>query len=260
MRCPVNTPTTYANPLGEALSPLLSTIRRTGFFEAPVYMTLMTLGATLMFMLIYQRVHKNGTFSSSFRTRTRSLWLAVYFSLCFFATSAVAVGWKTLIIEETDYAVIPSYIAWVGPLHFYISSVALAHLVVVWRHKRQSLDRALSAYVQVGLFGGYLIAGHRIAFEPWDFLDPTSGVSGLFMLVGFSLYHFDLLWRQSEASLHEAHHARHAMSLIVRFIALLALTAIVSSTVWWGWFVGIPLSVYASIAPELHSQRASLGT
>ncbi len=72
-------------------------------------------------------------------TSGRRLWLAAYFGLCFLATNGLAVGLKTLIVEELDYPARVWFEAYVGPLHFYIVAVALAYLSSRATARRRSI-------------------------------------------------------------------------------------------------------------------------
>lgn len=186
---------TFANPMGEILSPILTAIRSTGFFEAYVYLPAMTLLGIATFWLFVKRVHINGFLAHRERKRFRFIWYGAIFSLCFLVTNAMAVAVKTMIIQETDYDPIPSYIAWVSPLHFYIVSVASAHLYLIWRNRQTAIDLFLSIYIQIGLLAGYYIGFYRLTNEPIELSNITSGISGVSFFIWFGILNWDLFSR-----------------------------------------------------------------
>ncbi len=182
---------TFANRLGETLGPLLLWLRGLGFFEWYVYMPLMTVVSVGLFWGLARHLDRNGTFGGP-RAQRRTLWLAAYYGLCFLATNVLAVGLKTLIVEELDYATRVWFEAYVGPLHFYIFAVVIAYLTLLVRNRRGVLDRALGLFVQIGLVGGYGVGLFRIFNEPISLADPTTGVSGFVLCAYFALYNYDL--------------------------------------------------------------------
>lgn len=190
---PANTHT-FANGMGEALAPLLIAIRSTGFFEAYVFIPLMTGLSIFLFLRIKQHTSVNGSFDGAGRLQ-KWLWLTGLYTMCFLATNSTAVAFKTLIIEETDYPETPWFMALVSPLHFYITSAALAYMWLVLRNRAKMLDGALSLYVQLALCGGYYIALDRLIYEPFDLLDVTSGFSGVFFILWFGLINWDVMRR-----------------------------------------------------------------
>lgn len=191
----MNNPHTYANELAESLAPLLIILRATGFFEAYVFMPLMTIVAALLFIMLRLIVLNNGTFAEPVRARFSKIWLFSYFSLCFIVTNSTAVAFKTMIVEETDYETLVWYLPWVSPLHFYITSVAAAMLWLIGRNKSTVWDKIACVYVQFGFFGGYYIAISRLINESFDLLDPTSGVSGIFFILWFVILNWDIAIR-----------------------------------------------------------------
>ena len=189
-----DTGVTYASPLGEALGPLLLWLRGSGFFEAHVYMSLMTLLSVGVFWWLARRLRDNGTFDGD-RPWSRRLWLAAYYGLCFLVTNSLAVALKTLIVEEMDYVTRVWFEAYVSPLHFYIVAVVLAYLVILWRHRRSPIDHALALFVQLGLIAGYGVGVYRIFNEPISWTDVTAGVSGFVLCAYFGVYNYDLYRR-----------------------------------------------------------------
>ncbi len=183
---------TFANGLGEALAPLLLFLRALGFFEWYVYIPVMTVLSVGLFRRLVRTLDRNGSLAAR---RWRAVWLAAYFGLCFLATNGLAVGLKTLIVEELDYPARVWFEAYVGPLHFYIVAVALAYLVLVARNRAAALDRGLGLFVQIGLLAGYSVGVFRILNEPISAANPTAGLSGFILCAWFALYNYDLYRR-----------------------------------------------------------------
>lgn len=189
----MDNPVTFANRMGELLAPALIALRSTGFFEAPVFMSLMTLLSVGLFLRFRAQLVRRGDFERGARSRFRILWLFLHYSLWFLVTNALAVALKTMIVEEMDYDHSPWYLPWVSPLHFIIASLAMSHLAIVQRGRLDAIARGLVVYVQIGLLGGYAAGTHRLLTEPMNLLDPTSGVSGLVFLAWFAGLNADLL-------------------------------------------------------------------
>ena len=185
-------PVTFANGLGEALAPFLLLLRALGFFEWYVYMPVMTALAVGLFRGLARTLNRDGAFAAR---PGRRLWLAAYFGLCFLATNGLAVGLKTLIVEELDYPTRVWFEAYVGPLHFYIVAVALAYLALVARNRAAALDRGLGLFVQFGLLAGYSVGVFRILNEPISATNPTAGLSGFVLCAWFAFYNYDLYRR-----------------------------------------------------------------
>ncbi len=183
---------TFTNRLGEALGPFLLWMRDTGFFEWYVYIPVMTALAVGLFLILVRATERNGTFSDRPR---RALWLAAYFGLCFLATNGLAVGLKTLVVEELDYPTRVWFEAYLGPLHFYIVAVALSYLALIARNTTAAVDWGLGLFVQLGLLAGYAVGVFRLLNEPMSLAAPTMGLSGVIMCGAFALYNFDLYQR-----------------------------------------------------------------
>ena len=186
---------TFANELGEVLGPLLEIVRSTGFFEAYVFLPLMTVTAMFLFIWFNRVLKRNGRFDVGIRSRLKILFQAAYFSMWFIATNSTAVAFKTLIVEEMDYETPVWFLHLVGPLHFYITSVALIFLWVVWRNRTKLIDRIACLYVQVGLLAGYYAAFYRLTNEALEFTDPTTGISGILFFIWFGFLNWDIVMR-----------------------------------------------------------------
>jgi hypothetical protein len=193
---------TYTNDLYTYLAPVLLWVRKTGFFEAYVFMPLMSALAIALFFNIKRVAQHNGTFQHAIRARFAKTWLFSYFSLCFILTNAIAVAFKTMIFEETDYTQFHWFVPWVSPLHFYITSVTAAMLWLIARNRQSCLDIALCLYIQVGFVGGYGVATYRLVHEPFDLLDPTTGISSLFFYLWLGVLNLDLIMRFPSAWRH----------------------------------------------------------
>ncbi|MEM9101718.1 MAG: hypothetical protein AAGB12_05295 [Pseudomonadota bacterium] len=190
-----DTNVTFANEMGEFLAPLLIFLRKIGFFEAYVFIPLMTLVSIALFIKLLSVIHHNGTFSNVFLARYRKLLLFTYFSVCFIFTNSMAVALKTFIVEEMDYETPVWFLHWVAPLHVYIFSVAGALIWIVWRNLDKKFDIALMGYVQAGILAGYYTAFYRLINEPFELLNITTGMSGVFFLAWFLIMNMDLISR-----------------------------------------------------------------
>lgn len=174
---------TYANSLGEILAPLLLMIRSTGFFEAYVFIPTMTLLAAYIFQKL-KRV-----------TTASPIFLVGYFCLCFIMTNTAAVALKTMIVEEMDYVTEVWFLHLVSPIHIFIVTVTGSFLLLIWRNSKQTLDRILCFYVQLGLLGGFSVAIYRLIHEPFELSNVTTGLGALILICLFSILNADLLIR-----------------------------------------------------------------
>lgn len=190
---------TFTNVLGQFLAPFLIFLRSTGFFEAYVFMPVMTALSIPLFVWLARKLARNGTFDGP-AARFKKLWLAAYYGICFLITNVTAVAFKTLMVEELDYTSRVWFEAYVGPMHFYILSVCIAYVWMILRNSRTPLDVGLIGYIQIGLIGGYSVGIYRLLYEPFSILDVTTGISGIFLGAYFLLYNFDLYGRLSASS------------------------------------------------------------
>ena len=191
---------TFTNRVGGILGPLIVWLRDVGFFEWYVYIPLMTILSIGVFRYLLVRLEGNGTFADCSK-RQRFLWCGAYYGLCFLVTNATAVGLKTLIVEELDYATRVWFEAYIGPLHFYIALVALVYLALLVRNQRLWSDFVCAVFVQLGLLAGYLVGIYRMFNEPVSFDEPTAGLSGIVLCAYFAIYNFDLYSRFLKTSL-----------------------------------------------------------
>ena len=175
---------TFANYIGEVLAPILILIRSTGFFEAYVFIPVMTLLSIFIFIRLLRVTN----------ART-PIVRAAYYSLCFIMTNAAAVALKTLIVEEMDYESKVWYLHLVAPLHVFIVSVAGAFLWLIWRNSKTIFDRILCIYIQLGMIGGYCTAIFGMINEPFVLTDVTTGVGGVAIIMLLAVLNTDLLVR-----------------------------------------------------------------
>ena len=187
--------TTYANEFGELIGPILKLVRSTGFFEAPVFLTSMTIVSIILFVKIVKQLNENGTIGCIIPEKHKRLWLSFYYTMSFLCTNSLAVAFKTLIVEEMDYETHVWFMSLVSPLHFYITSVASAYLWLMWRNRKQALERFLCLYIQIGFLGGYYAGIYRLLHEPFELTDVTTGMSGLFFLIWFGFLNADIYKR-----------------------------------------------------------------
>lgn len=186
---------TFVNSLGEALGPFLTALRSTGFFEAPVYMSVMTCISIYWYVRLIPILKSNGTFGAGFRVRFSKSFHVAYYMMCFMTTNVVAVAFKTMIREEMDYTTEVWFLNLVSPLHFFIASVTGGYIWLIYRNQKIWIDQVLCLYIQIGLIGGYTVGIYRLIYEPFDLLDVTTGVSGLFMIACFGMLNWDVIDR-----------------------------------------------------------------
>ncbi|MEQ1897645.1 MAG: hypothetical protein ABL971_09715 [Vicinamibacterales bacterium] len=184
----------FANPLGHWLAPLLLTLRSVGFFEWYVYMPAMTLVSFPLYRFMARRLDTVPAFRASSAWHQRVRRSACY-AASFLLPNVLAVALKTLIVEEMDYVAPVWYAPLVSPLHFYIASVTGAYLWMIGRTRRTWADWACAGHIQLGLVGGYAVAGYRLLNEQWSWLDPTTAIGGLIIGVVSLGYNWDLVWR-----------------------------------------------------------------
>ena len=116
---------TFANGLGRMLAPLLVAIRGTGFFEWWVYIPSMTLAALAAYSWFLRRARSHGV-PQPRNLLARLAAHLLHLGVCIVGANALAVAFKTLIVEEMDYPQPVWFAGLVSPLHFYIASVAVA--------------------------------------------------------------------------------------------------------------------------------------
>lgn len=186
---------TFTNSMGEFLAPFLIAVRSTGFFEAPVYMSVMTGLSIYLYVKLRSVLKWNCTFIGTFRQHFKRTFHVAYYMMCFITTNVIAVAFKTMIRDEMDYETGVWYLHLVSPLHFYIASITGAYLWLIRRNRESLIDRTACLYIQIGLLGGYAVGIYRLIYEPFDLLDVTTGVSGVFMITCFGFLNWDILNR-----------------------------------------------------------------
>jgi len=173
---------TFANSLGQWLAPLLLAIRSTGFFEWWIYIPSMTLLALAAYAGFLRRAARHGVPRSPnqlARLATHVLHLAV----CVVGANALAVAFKTLIVEEMDYPQPVWFVGLVSPLHFYIASVAATYMTVVTGPGTSRHVRLQGVYTELGLFAFCTVGIHRLHTQAFSLWDPTMAVGGALILI-----------------------------------------------------------------------------
>ncbi|HWS55128.1 MAG TPA: carboxypeptidase regulatory-like domain-containing protein [Pyrinomonadaceae bacterium] len=170
---------------GRHFAPLLRPLRQGGFFEAPVYMTLMTALSVVLFLFVLRALRRRG--AAAPEGRSRPLWYALYFYVCWLASVSLAVAFKTMIVEELDYAERQWFEPYLPAIHFYVTSACLAYLALVVRPAALPRDLPLAVYVQAALLAGYGLAAYRVAHEE---LEGAAG--GALLFATFAACNYDL--------------------------------------------------------------------
>jgi hypothetical protein len=172
---------TFANGLGRMLAPLLLAIRETGFFEWWVYVPTMTLLALAAYAGFLRRARRHGVPRHP-SVLSRLATHLLHISVCVVGANALAVAFKTLIVEEMDYAQPVWFAGLVSPLHFYIASVAACYLTVVTGPATSRHARLQGVYAELGLFAFCTVGIHRLHTQSFSLLDPTMAVGGALIL------------------------------------------------------------------------------
>jgi hypothetical protein len=107
---------------------------------------------------------------------------ALHLGVCVVGTNALAVAFKTLIVEEMDYPEPVWFAGLVSPLHFYIASVAAVYLTVITGSGRSRHVRLQGLYAELGLFAFCTVGIHRLHTESFSLWDPTMAVGGAIIL------------------------------------------------------------------------------
>ncbi len=173
---------TFANSMGQWLAPLLLAIRSTSFFEWWVFVPAMTLLAIPVYRGFHRRLVRHGGVLGPGRF-LRPATSALHAGVCVVGTNAVAVAFKTLIVQEMDYPQPVWFAGLVSPLHFYIASVAATYMWMVTGPSVSRGRRAQGLYTELGLFAFCTVAIHRLHTEPFSIWEPTMALGGLIILV-----------------------------------------------------------------------------
>lgn len=175
--------------LAKYFEPLIGWLHRTGLFSFYIYVPFMSALGVGLFLWVRRRVRATRYLAaeSSFK---RFFWHSVYFSISWVATSTFGVALKTMIVEQLDYQERKWFEHYLAPTHLYISSAAVAYLLLVSRSKRNYYDLALFLYIQVALLAGYAVAGYRVVNE-----DIEGAIGGALLVLFFLVCNYDLVSR-----------------------------------------------------------------
>jgi len=171
----------FANGLGQALAPLLLAIRATGFFEWWVYVPTMTLVALAAYAGFLRRAARHGVPPPG-NPLARLAGHVLHLGVCVVGANALAVAFKTLIVEEMDYPQPVWFEGLVTPLHFYIASVAICYMTVITGPGNARHARLQGVYAELGLFAFCTVGIHRLHTQSFSLWDPTMAVGGAVIL------------------------------------------------------------------------------
>lgn len=177
----------------QPLTPFLTTVRQTGFFEASAYMSIATVMAAVFFYYISKIFGRYGRYEG-LSLLPRNLRRLSDFSLVWLTIAAFFVAFKTMIVEELDYTEIMWFQGYLPWMHFAIATAcgALLFLLLQFRPRSRVMITgkwALKLYVQLALLAGYGLVAHRIWTE--DFLGASSG---LILLALFVYWQYELIY------------------------------------------------------------------
>lgn len=172
---------TFANGLGQLLAPLLLAIRATGFFEWWIYVPTMTLVALVAYAGFLRRAARHGVPRPPHAAARLASHL-LHLSACVVGSNAIAVAFKTLIVEEMDYPQPVWFEGLVSPLHFYIASVAICYMTVITGPGNARHARLQCVYAELGLFAFCTVGIHRLHTQSFSLWDPTMAVGGALIL------------------------------------------------------------------------------
>lgn len=179
----------YTWQFGRHFAPLLRFLRESGFFEAPVYMSLMSVPAVALFVRVFKKVRRNDSLRAQSKV-ARFLWHSFYLFMCWLAMTSLAVAFKTMIVEELDYQQRQWFEPYLPGIHFYITSAGLAYIALVVKSKLHFYDLVLVFHLQVALMAGYLVAGYRALNE-----EIEGAVGGVILLLFLAVCNYDLIAR-----------------------------------------------------------------
>lgn len=179
--------------LARYFEPLIGWLHRTGLFNFYIYVPFMTAVGVALYIWVRSRVRRTGYLAGQ-SAFIRFFWHSIYFSVSWIAISSFGVALKTMIVEELDYQERKWFEPYLSPTHLYISSAALAYLILVSRSKRNYIDLALLLYIQVALLAGYAVAGYRVANE-----DIEGAIGGGLLALFFLVCNYDIISRMRKS-------------------------------------------------------------
>jgi len=179
----------FTTSSAKVFAPLLRFLYQSGFFFAPVFLSVMTIPAIALFIWVVKKIRRNRALSATSRT-IRIFWFSFYFYISWMALNSLAVGFKTMIVEELVYQERKWFEPYLPGIHFYITSACLAYLALIVKSRYRFIDLLLAIYLQVALIAGYATAGYRTFNE-----DRDGAIGGVLLLIFFSVCNYDLVKR-----------------------------------------------------------------
>jgi hypothetical protein len=179
----------FTTSSAKVFAPMLRFLYQSGFFFAPVFLSVMTIPAIALFIWVVKKIRRNGTLSATSRT-IRIFWFSFYFYISWMALNSLAVGFKTMIVEELVYQERKWFEPYLPGIHFYITSACLAYLALIVKSRYRFIDLLLAIYLQVALIAGYAAAGYRTFNE-----DRDGAIGGVLLLLFFAVCNYDLVKR-----------------------------------------------------------------
>jgi len=179
----------FTTTSAKVFAPLLRLLYQSGFFFAPVFLSVMTIPAIALFIWVVKKIRRNRTLSATSRT-IRIFWFSFYFYISWMALNSLAVGFKTMIVEELVYQERKWFEPYLPGIHFYITSACLAYLALIVNSRYRFIDLLLAIYLQVALIAGYATAGYRTFNE-----DRDGAIGGVLLLLFFAVCNYDLVKR-----------------------------------------------------------------
>jgi hypothetical protein len=179
----------YTWEFARHFGPLLGWLHRSGFFNAYIFLPVMTLPAMALYIWVFIRLKRNNSIRTTIKT-LRFLWQFFYFYICWMAMNSLAVGFKTMIVEELVYQERKWFEPYLPGIHFYITSACLAYIALIVRSRPHYYDLLLAIYLQVALVVGIIVAGYRALNE-----DIEGAIGGVILLIFFVVCNYDLIMR-----------------------------------------------------------------
>lgn len=179
----------YTWEFARHFAPLLGWLHRSGFFNAYIFLPVMTLPAIALYVWVFIRLRRNNSIRTT-RKSLRLLWQFFYFYICWMAMNSLAVAFKTMIVEELVYQERKWFEPYLPGIHFYITSACLAYIPLIVRSRPHYYDLPLGIYLQVALIVGIIVAGYRTLNE-----DIEGAIGGVILLIFFVVCNYDLFMR-----------------------------------------------------------------
>ena len=170
-------------------APMLRLLYNSGFFFAPIFLSVMTVPAIALFVWVVKKIRRNHTLDPTSRF-VRAFWFSFYFYISWMALNSLAVGFKTMIVEELVYQERKWFEPYLPGIHFYITSACLAYLALIIKSRYRFSDLLIAIYLQIALIAGFATAGYRALNE-----DRDGAIGGVLLLLFFAVCNYDLAKR-----------------------------------------------------------------